>query len=65
MIRAARLLLLGVALAPWLGVPEAVAGALVEFPNVSEQAPRLLGYLARPDAGLSALAGRQFDRVGP
>jgi dienelactone hydrolase len=65
MIRAGRLLLLGVALASWLGVPEAVAGALVEFPNVSEQAPRLLGYLARPDAGLSALASRQFDRVGP
>ena len=65
MIRAARLLLLGVALASWLGVREAVAGALVEFPNVSEQAPRLLGYLAQPDAGLSALAGRPFDRVGP
>src|SRR5262249_38762659 len=65
MIRAARLILLGVALASWLGVGVAVAGALVEFPNVSEQAPKLTGYLARPDAGLSALAGRQFDRVGP
>ena len=65
MIRAARLILLGVALASWLGVGVAVAGALVEFPNVSEQAPKLAGYLARPDAGLSALAGRQFDRVGP
>ena len=42
-----------------------MAGALVEFPNVSEQAPKLTGYLARPDAGLSALAGHQFDRVGP
>src|SRR5215472_8093771 len=65
MIRAARLILLGVALATWLGVGVAVAGALVEFPNVSEQAPKLTGYLTRPDAGLSALAGRQFDRVGP
>jgi len=65
MIRAARLILLGVALASWLGVGVAVAGALVEFPNVSEQAPKLTGYLARPDAGLSALAGHQFDRVGP
>ena len=51
--------------ASWLGVGVAVAGALVEFPNVSEQAPKLTGYLARPDAGLSALAGHQFDRVGP
>jgi len=65
MIRAARRILLGVALASWLGVGVAVAGALVEFPNVSEQAPKLTGYLARPDAGLSALAGHQFDRVGP
>jgi dienelactone hydrolase len=65
MIRAARLILLGVALASCLGVGVAVAGALVEFPNVSEQAPKLTGYLARPDTGLSALAGRQFDRVGP
>src|SRR5215469_2126106 len=32
---------------------------------MSDQAPKLTGYLARPDAGLSALAGRQFDRVGP
>ena len=65
MIRAARLILLGVAFASWLGVGVTVAGGLVEFPNVSEQAPKLTGYLARPDAGLSALAGHQFDRVGP
>src|SRR5215471_19202328 len=64
MIRA-RLILPGIAFASWLGVGVTVAGGLVEFPNVSERAPRLLGYLARPDAGLSALAGRQFDRVGP
>ena len=65
MIRAARLILLGVAFASWLGVGVTVAGGLVEFPNVSEQAPKLLGYLARLDAGLAALAGRQFDRGGP
>jgi dienelactone hydrolase len=65
MIRAARPIMLGIALASWLGVGVAVAGSLVEFPNVSEHAPKLTGYLARPDAGLSALAGRKFDRVGP
>jgi len=65
MIRAAGLILPGVAFASWLGVGVTVAGGLVEFPNVSEQAPKLTGYLARPDAGLSALAGHQFDRVGP
>ena len=65
MIRAAGLILPGVAFASWLGVGVTVAGGLVEFPNVSEQAPKLLGYLARLDAGLAALAGRQFDRGGP
>src|SRR5262249_13903748 len=29
----------------------------IEFSNVSEQAPKLVGYLARPDRGLSALLG--------
>jgi dienelactone hydrolase len=65
MIRVARLILLGVALVSSLGVGVTMAGALVEFPNVSAQPPKLLGYLARPDPGLSALAGSQFDRVGP
>ena len=65
MIRAAGLILPGVAFASWLGVGVTVAGGLVEFPNVSEQAPKLTGYLARPDASLAALAGRQFDRGGP
>jgi dienelactone hydrolase len=37
-----------VALASWLGSGGAEAGSLVEFSNVSEQAPKLLGYLARP-----------------
>ena len=40
-----------------LGAGAVWAGSLVEFPNVSEREPRLVGYLARPDAGLSALAG--------
>ena len=64
MIRA-RLILPGIAFASWLGVGVTMAGGLVEFPNVSEQAPKPTGYPARPDAGLSALVGRQFDRVGP
>jgi dienelactone hydrolase len=42
-------LLLGVALWFGLGVGAAQAGSLVEFPNVSEREPKLLGYLARPD----------------
>jgi hypothetical protein len=43
-----RLLLLAIGLAGWLGFGGAVAGSLVEFRNVSEQQPKLLGYLARP-----------------
>jgi dienelactone hydrolase len=43
-----RLLLLAVGLAGWLGCGGAMAGSLVEFPNVSEQQPKLLGYLVRP-----------------
>jgi len=50
MIRA-RLILPGIAFASWLGVGVTMAGGLVEFPNVSEQAPKLTGYLPRPDAG--------------
>jgi dienelactone hydrolase len=45
---ALRLLPLAIALASWLGAGAALAGSLVEFPNVSERAPKLLGYLARP-----------------
>jgi dienelactone hydrolase len=36
------------ALANWLGCGAAAAGSLIEFPNVSEQGPKLLGYLTRP-----------------
>ena len=51
---ACRISLLAIGLAPLLGAGVAAAGALVEFPNLPERAPRLLGYLARPDSGLSA-----------
>jgi hypothetical protein len=49
-----RISLLAIGLASLLGAGAASAGALVEFPNTSEHAPKLLGYLARPDTGLSA-----------
>jgi dienelactone hydrolase len=49
--------LLAIGLASLLGTRHASAGSLIEFPNVSEQAPKLVGYLARPDRGLSALLG--------
>ena len=48
MRRAARSLMLGIVLASWIGSGTAVAGSLVEFANVSQQAPKLLGYLVRP-----------------
>jgi dienelactone hydrolase len=55
---ALRISLLAIGLASWLGAGGAGAGALVEFPNVSERGPAtLVGYLARPDQGLSALLG--------
>jgi dienelactone hydrolase len=43
--------LLAGALALWLDMGIGTAGALIEFPNVSDVAkpPHLLGYLARPD----------------
>ena len=41
-----------------VSVGGAWAGSLVEFANISEQGPAtLVGYLARPDQGLSALLG--------
>jgi len=54
------LLAIGFAAALCVGV--ARAGALVEFSNVSEQ---LLGYLARPDSGLSAVLGNHSNGAGP
>jgi fermentation-respiration switch protein FrsA (DUF1100 family) len=57
--------LLAIALAATRGAASGRAGTLVEFPNVSEHPPTTRGYLARPDAGLSALLGRQSNRAGP
>ena len=48
MVFALRLLLLAIGLGGSLGGGIAWAGSLVEFPNVSETEPKLLGYLARP-----------------
>jgi dienelactone hydrolase len=47
--RLRRAVSLAILLAGWVSAGVASAGSLVEFPNVSEQQPKLLGYLARPD----------------
>jgi len=61
-----RIILLAIALVPWLGAASGRAGNLVEFPNLPNQAPATLqGYLARPDTGLSALLASHSDRTGP
>jgi dienelactone hydrolase len=61
-----RSLLLAIALASSQWGAAGRAGGLVEFPGVSDQVPaKLLGYLARPDAGLSAMLGSHSDRAGP
>jgi dienelactone hydrolase len=53
-----RISLLAIGLASCLGADGAWAGALIEFANVSERGPATrVGYLARPDQGLSALLG--------
>ena len=63
---APRIILLAVGLASWLGAATGRAGNLVEFPNLSDQAPtKLLGYLARPEFGLSGLLSSHSDRTGP
>ena len=50
--------LLAVGLASLLGAGVAAAGSLVEFPTLPGETPaKLVGYLARPDAGLSLLLG--------
>jgi dienelactone hydrolase len=62
---APRIFLLAIGLACWLAAAGR-AGTLVEFPNLSEQPPtKLRGYLARPDAGLSALLGSYSNGVAP
>ena len=58
--------LLTTGLASTLGVASGLAGALVEFPNISDRAPtKLLGYLTRPDAGLSGMLGCLSHHAGP
>ena len=50
-----RISLLTIGLASLLGAGAASAGTLVEFPNLPGHTPaNLSGYLARPDAGVSA-----------
>jgi dienelactone hydrolase len=49
-----------------LGCGVALAGALVQFPNLSGQTPtNLSGYLARPDAGVSAELGGSLKYGAP
>src|SRR6516225_3987032 len=55
--------LLAIGLTSLLGAAAVSAGSLVEFPNVKEREPKLVGYLARPDAGLSALASGDKHRA--
>src|SRR5215470_5126639 len=48
--------LLAIGFAALLGAGVAAAGTLVEFPNLPGQTPaKLVGYLARPDTGLSLI----------
>src|SRR6516165_758422 len=50
--------LLAIGFASLLGAGAAAAGTLVQFPNLPGQTPaELVGYLARPDTGLSLILG--------
>jgi dienelactone hydrolase len=61
-----RISLLAIGFATLLGAGAAWAGTLVEFPNLPGHAPGTLsGYLARPDAGLSAELGGSFNSSAP
>jgi dienelactone hydrolase len=63
---ALRICLFAIGFASSFGAATGRAGALIEFPNLPEHAPaNLLGYLARPDTGLSAMLGSHPDRAGP
>ena len=58
--------LLVMALGSAFGATIGRAGSLVEFPYLTDRAPsRLLGYLVRPDAGLSAMLGSHSGYAGP
>ena len=49
---------LAIGFASLLGAGVAAAGTLVQFPNLPGQTPaKLVGYLARPDTGLSLILG--------
>ena len=61
-----RISLLAIGLAASFAAGAAVAGSLVEFPNLPGREPaHLIGYLSRPDAGLSALASSQRGDNAP
>ena len=58
--------LLAIGFASVLGAGAASAGSLAEFSNLPGREPaHLIGYLARPDAGLSALASSQRGDNAP
>ena len=57
---------LAIGIASFFGAGAASAGTLVQFPNLPGHTPaNLSGYLARPDAGLSAELGGPFNGVAP
>src|SRR5215471_10077045 len=61
-----RRLLFLVIIATFIGDEPALAGALVEFPYLPGREPvRLIGYLARPGAGLSALISTTSGAAAP
>ena len=66
MRNALRIFVLAIGVACLVGAAAARAGALVEFPNLSDHMPaKLWGYLARPDAGLSGMLASHSDRARP
>ena len=61
-----RWLLLVLVLATCIGGDPVIAGVLIEFPNLPGREPvRLIGYLARPDNGLSALTREPPGNTAP
>jgi dienelactone hydrolase len=61
-----RRLLLLVIIATFIGNWPTLAGTLVEFPNLPGREPvHLIGYMARPGAGLSALIGTTPGDAAP
>src|SRR5215469_13094834 len=61
-----RRLLLLVIIATFIGNGPTLAGTLVEFPNLPGREPKqLIGYLARPGVGLSALLSTTTGAAAP